>query len=177
MRAALLALLAGATLTGSASAHALGAECKLRDGRLVLEAYFDDDTAARDAVVRLLDAEDNVVAQGRTDDEGRWSCSAPEPGRYRVVVDAGAGHLAQLRLTIPKADPPAESAISEGPSRREFTRFPWLNVSLGLVILASIALLGRTLSRRRSRAGRAALPPSPPDLPIEPGGSPGRAVR
>jgi hypothetical protein len=117
VRATLLALLAAMFSVNSASAHALGAECNLRDGRLELEAYFDDDTAARDASVRLLDAGENVVAEGRTDDEGRWSYPAPAPGRYRVVVDAGAGHRTQLRLTIPKADPPAESAISEGPSR------------------------------------------------------------
>ncbi len=157
MRVVFLALLASAAANHPALAHALGAECKLHGERVELEAYYDDDTPARDAKVRLLDADKKLLAEGRTDAQGRCALPAPQPGRYQVVVDAGAGHVTQLSITVPARDamPAVAVSLGDGPKRRDFTRFPWIKVCLGLGIIGAAALtiwavrLGlRALSRR-----------------------------
>ena len=66
-------------LPAAASAHALGAEAKLKGGRVHLEAYYDDDTAADGARVKA-EGGGKVVAEGRTDEKGRWSFAAPPAG-------------------------------------------------------------------------------------------------
>jgi nickel transport protein len=161
----LLALLA---VAGTASAHALGADCTLRGGRVEVEAYFSDDTDARGATVRVLDGQGKALAEGHTDERGRWSFPAPPPGRYTVVVDAGAGHLARVRLNVPgpadgRAAPaatvPADTVrLSEGPTREEFTRFPWPRVGLGVGLIAALGLAGWAV---RQRWRRRAAPPAP----------------
>ena len=86
------------------SAHHLGAECTLRGNKVEVEAFFDDNTPARNAKVSVLDAANQEVAHGRTDEKGHWAFSAAS-GRYQVLVDAGDGHAAKVAITIP-AKPP-----------------------------------------------------------------------
>lgn len=141
------------------AAHDLGAQAKFQDGEVLLEAYYDDDTAASQAKVRVVDGTGAVVAQGITDDHGQWKFAAP-PGRYRMTVDAGGGHRTSIVLTIPEqaglsTTAPAPSAkprltavteqpiVSSGPSRQEFTQFPWLRLGMGLVVLVGLAGLAR----------------------------------
>jgi nickel transport protein len=131
-----------------ASAHAVGAEARLKGDRVEIEAYFDDDTPAADARVSVEDEGQRTVAEGRTDAQGRWLFPRPAAGRYRVTVDAGAGHRARIIVTVPDGAPAETSSaagkdavtVSEGPSRQEFTRFPWARVALGLAVIALAAL-------------------------------------
>lgn len=135
------------TAAGPARAHALGAECRLRGGRVEVEAYYDDDTPAGGATVRVLDEHKEEVASGRTDAQGRWTFPAPPPGQYAVVVDAGAGHRTTRTLTIPGGA--AAGTVSDGPPRAEFTRFPWGGLGIGLGLIAGAVLLLRALARRK----------------------------
>jgi hypothetical protein len=170
-----MAILAVLVAPAIASAHALGADCTLRDGRVEVQAYYSDSTAARQATVRVLDAADALVADGHTDDHGCWSFAAPPPGRYYVVVNAGAGHRARVRFIVPPENQAASSSasspeekcaccedgsdagadsptqISEGPSRRDFTAIPWFKVGVGLAILAALGLGARLLLRTTRR--------------------------
>lgn len=98
--AAALALVAG--FAGPAAAHALDAEAKLKNGVVRVEAFFDDDTPAERASVTVTDAGGKVIAEGKTDERGVWSFPAPPPGKYKMVVDAGAGHRKVKDLTIPE---------------------------------------------------------------------------
>jgi hypothetical protein len=132
-----------------ARAHAVGAEVKLKDGRVVIEVYYDDDTPGAEASVKVTDPSDKLVAEGKTDERGLWSFPAPLPGKYKVVVDAGAGHKSTISVTIPEpAEPktvqseaPAAKGetpvtVSEGPSRSEFTgtmRYVWAAVGLAVI--------------------------------------------
>jgi hypothetical protein len=156
-----------------ASAHALGAECKLQGDRVEVEAYYDDDTPARDAQVVVQDAAGKHVAEGRTNDKGMWSFARPDPGRYRVTVDAGAGHRATVTMTVPKAPPDAATRahasndacdccpddasangeqaavrLSEGPGRAEFTRMSWWKIFVGLGAIGGLSLVARWVMRR-----------------------------
>jgi hypothetical protein len=140
---------------GAARAHDLGAQAKLHAGQVTLEAYYDDDTAASEAKVRVTDRSGNAVQTGTTNDKGLWIFPAPPPGKYRVVVDAGGGHRASIELIIPEGTstgagepatiPPAEpkQTISSGPPREQFTQFPWLRLLMGLSVVAGLAWLTR----------------------------------
>lgn len=150
------------------SAHALGADCTLRNGKVEIEAFFSDDTPARDAHVVVQDASQKIVIEGRTDANGCWSFPAPPAGTYQVIVNASAGHQTRVRLVIPQtpaivtasagnlpkqvtADVETTSSsisVSEGPSRQEFTRFPWLRAAIGLAGIAGLAASARLLLRR-----------------------------
>jgi nickel transport protein len=146
----LLALAALAVGSAAASAHGLGAEAKLIDGRVVVEVFFDDDTPAPDADVTVTDAAGAEAAFGRTDAAGRWSFPAPPAGPYKVVVDAGAGHRAKLALTVPAA-PPGPATVSDGPTRAEFTGpQKWLLATAGVAAIAAGTWVVRRLSRSRT---------------------------
>jgi len=166
---ALLALFLVLAAAPSAFAHALGAECSLRGDRVEVEAYYDDDTPARDARVIVRDVAKKSVTEGRTNDKGFWSFPRPEPGRYRITVDAGAGHRTTVTITVP-GTPPAGSAtadasrqgeqatvkLSEGPGRAEFTRVPWLKVGIGIGAIGGLGLATWGMLRLRRLAARQA---------------------
>jgi hypothetical protein len=144
-----------------AHAHALGANGKLRDGKIEVEAYYDDDTPARNATVRLFDSDRREVATGRTDTKGVWLGPQLKPGLYEVVVDAGAGHRCTQKITVPAlasspepTEPiePAAPLLSDGPTREEFTRFPWLKLGMGVGLIAAVGVALVGLARRRKAA-------------------------
>lgn len=135
------AILAPLTAPGTAWAHALGAECKLRDGKVHVEAFFEDDTPAQEARVRVLGEDGLELLQTKTDAQGRCSFIAPTPGRYQLVVDDGAGHRVELRMTIPQSTVVTTSEpVTQGPGREEFTRFPWMRVIAGLSVILAVAV-------------------------------------
>ena len=130
--------------SGATWAHALGAECSLKNGKVSIEAYFDDDTPAVNALVEIHDGADKIVSTGKTDVKGFCSLPAPVPGQYRVVVEAGMGHRKTIAITVPGTLAPPSvppETISVGPTREEFTRFPYVNVGVGLAAILLISLL------------------------------------
>ena len=173
MAALVLAVLA---MARPAEAHALGAECTLHGDIVTLEAYFDDDTAAADARVVVRNEARDIVAEGRTDAKGVWRFPAPPSGLYRVTVDAGAGHQTTFRLRIPskveqtRTAPSSAELVHEGPTRAEFTRFPWGGVALGLTVIALLFLGWRGLRGWRRR-GSSSPGPAEAALPMS-GSSP-----
>ncbi len=70
---------------------------------MVVEAYYDDKTNARNAQVDVNGNDGKRLIQGRTDVAGRWAfpiTRLPGPGEYEAVVDAGQGHVARTRFRI-----------------------------------------------------------------------------
>jgi len=124
-----------AILPVSARAHGLGVACAIRGDKVEVEAFYDDDSAAAKAKVVVVNAKDEVVATGITDEQGLWKFAKPEPGKYEVRVDAGAGHRAKKTLNVPRPDTSSEEPAAE-PSREEQTQTPWLGVGLGLAAIA-----------------------------------------
>lgn len=136
-------------------AHGIDLKWKQINDRVMVEAFFDDDTPARDARVTIVDEEKNVVASAKTDAQGKCSLRAPI-GRYRIVVDAGGGHRSKERpirivgtLPPPSTDGPPNTPISSGGADRDgVTRFPWERAAIGCGVIA--LLTGAWwLSRRR----------------------------
>jgi hypothetical protein len=138
---------------GSARAHALGAQCVRKGDTVRVEAYFEDDTPAQQALVRVLDSEEQEVVKGHTDAKGLWSFATPASGRYQVIIDAGAGHRVIHKMTIPGSRSAGAgentSSISDAPTREQFTSFPWLKVMLGVGTIGVLAA-AFMLSRRKS---------------------------
>jgi hypothetical protein len=153
-----LALAALLLAAGPLRAHALYAECRLRGDRVIVEAFYSDDTPARGAAVTVRDEVGREVAAGRTGETGEWSFARPPAGKYEVTADAGAGHRKRVTMTIPTdtalgthSPPPEEVVVTAGPTRDELTRFPWLRVALGLGAIAVLAGVLLVALRRRPR--------------------------
>jgi hypothetical protein len=169
-------------LPSAARAHALGAEAKLKDGRVTVEAFYDDDTPAKGARVAVTGPDGKAAAEGETDGDGRGAFPAPPAGKYQIVVDAGSGHRKTVALTIPEPTTAAEKAVapksaagepppdvrpgepgaqaeavtvSEGPTRSEFTGpMRLVRLAVGLLLIG-----GATWAATRAR--RSGGPPSP----------------
>jgi hypothetical protein len=136
--------------------HAVHLQCRLEEKKLVIEAFYDDDMPAQDALVEIVDAQNKVLVSGRTNDKGVFRTEKPTPGKYLVRLDAGAGHKAKVNVTIPATGPlttaPAGKGqiVSEGPTREEVTRFPWEQIGLGLLVIVGVcAGLWLMTSRRQ----------------------------
>lgn len=136
---------------GVVRAHATGMTCTVVGDRVQVEGYFDDDTPARGAKVSVFDEAGAPIASGKTDADGRWSFARPAAGKYRVDLNAGAGHRATRTIDVPPADgsslTPAAPITAE-PSREEFTGFPWGRVFIGLAVIAGFALLAWLITSR-----------------------------
>jgi hypothetical protein len=151
---------------GPAAAHALHADCTRQGNRVEVEAYFSDNTSARHATVRVLDARKELVAEGRTDRDGHWSFPTPQPGRYVAIVDAGAGHLTRVPFIVPARNPNTTitgpptipERLNEGASRAEVTAFPWTRVGFGLGVIAGAGFLAWGMRHRRRTAANSSTP-------------------
>ena len=117
-------------------AHAVDMDWKQVGGKIEVEAFFDDDTPALEARVQILDDQKTVLASAVTDAKGRCVLIAPNPGKYRLVLDAGAGHRKERSITIVASEPVADA---EATSRRaDFTRIPWERALIGLGVIALV---------------------------------------
>lgn len=126
--------------------HGLLLKVQADTGGVRLEAFFDDDTPAEKAKVRL-EQNGKLLAEGVTDTKGLWNHAALPGGEYLVIVDAGAGHRAEKRFTAGSAAPPSTTPAPE-PTREEMTRFPYGKVAIGLVVIAWAAVILWLFSRK-----------------------------
>lgn len=132
-----------------AQAHAVGIDVKLHDGKVTIEAFYDDDTPAPDAKVAVFNAANVMIAEGKTDDHGVWIFAAPFAGKYEVRVNAGAGHTAKTTFTIPPMAIETAS-IADGPDRAAFTGpMRWVMAAIGLAAIGSLTFVARWASRRK----------------------------
>jgi hypothetical protein len=148
MRTPRLLVLAATTLCGvlsaptAALAHDLRATVTVADdGVKVLAYYFEDDTPAEQAEVKVIDASDAEVAAGQTDDRGVWAFSRPAPGEYTLTVES-AGHVARVKFSV--------GGGTEGPA--EFTAWrlnKWLGLAIGVFGLLGVSAAFWLLRRRR----------------------------
>jgi hypothetical protein len=142
----------------AACAHNLDMDCRQINQRLEVEAFFSDDTPAREALVKLFDEKKELVATAKTDAKGKCSFAAFNPGKYEVEVDAGAGHRKRRPVRIVGTLPPPEEAKTVtalpagGVRRAEATGFPWERAALGCGVIALIGGAWWVSRRIRNRA-------------------------
>ena len=127
-----------------ALAHRLHVEAKLTDDHVRVEAYYDDDTPAQEAKITVR-LGDQLIAEGRTDDKGVWTCPLPKPGAYTIRAQS-AGHADTKTLSVPE---PAQAAIEPPPEddRSSRTRTRWARLAIGLAIIGGL-WLGWRVTRR-----------------------------
>lgn len=151
-----------------AFAHKLLLDCRVKDDRVRVEAFYDDDMPAQKAKVVLENEANQVVAEGRTDERGVWTCPLPVPGKYTVRAES-VGHAAKETLVVSApvkkvtaepsigSDNPSGNFIAPGnsdiaqparPSREEKTETPWLRIGIGFAIIA-VLCVGAFLLKRR----------------------------
>jgi hypothetical protein len=130
-----------AALLGStpAEAHNLLIDCHVTDGKLRVEAYYDTTSKPPAENARIVVAKESgeLIAEGRTDDRGIWSCPAPADGEYIVTAET-LGH---------KSDPFA-LAVGAPARQAEQPGIPWLRIGIGLGVIALLSA-GWWFSRRK----------------------------
>lgn len=144
-----LGLILGLICALRAEAHGVYIECKLRDDRVTVEGFYEDDKPTIGAQVIVTNKAGEEIARGTTDDRGFWSFAKPTPAKYFVELNAGDGHRTKTTFVVPTAGAlehlnvldkkGAEVIITSGPTRMERIRFPWGRVGLGLSSLAVLA--------------------------------------
>jgi hypothetical protein len=120
-------------------AHALGGQCKLKDGQVTVVAYYSTNEPAADARVIITDEQGQEIGRGRTDANGSWSFPKPGPGHYHVQIDAGAGHRVDLELKLGDDESVAEANGRSNPSRESFTSVRTVKILIGFVAIVILA--------------------------------------
>lgn len=128
-------------LPAFAAAHGLDMTRTLANGVLTVTLTYDDDQPCGGAVVKVLNAGGEVVAEGKTDDKGVCVLTAPLPGEYTIRAKTDDGHAAKGALTI-SADPAPPETVSTRPPRL-------LYLGLGLAGIGVATVVFFWLGRRK----------------------------
>ena len=129
-------------------AHGLGIAYSFVNRTVVVEARFDSDDPADDCEISVTKADGREIAKGMTDKNGRFTFLLPEPGEYRIVADAGAGHRAKKSLTVTTAEP----AVPVAPVNRSFA---WLWTPFGVLLIGTGTAVWMRYAQVRRRANSA----------------------
>jgi hypothetical protein len=126
-------------------AHKLLLDCRLRDDRLRVEAFYDDDTPAQQAKIVVENLEKQVIAEGLTDEKGTWNCPVPVSGEYTVRAES-VGHTARETLSVRQSTVDNPSSIErktapEPASHEEKISMPWLKLAIGIALIAGVGAL------------------------------------
>lgn len=130
----ILSLTVLAALGTNLSAHALEPRTYVIGNDLFVEVLYDDGTPAIQAKIRVTDSSGAQLAEGVSDDMGKAILAAPPDGKYLIHVDAGSGHRVQMKLNVAR-DP--NMKLPPPPAR---SGYPWVKVTIGLVLLLAIVI-------------------------------------
>lgn len=85
-------LLACVLVAAPARAHKVNIFAYVEDGKIYTESYFPDGKKVQGGTVEVLDSQDQKVAEGVTDSEGKCSFPIPKKDDLTIVVNASMGH-------------------------------------------------------------------------------------
>jgi hypothetical protein len=126
-----------------ALAHRLEVDPRIKDDKLHVEAFYDDNSPAQQAKITVFNG-DKIVAEGCTDEKGIWECVKPGPGTYLVKAES-LGHAAKETVFVPDEKMVASASIpkraddsesNQSDERAKKTETPWWQIFLGLGIIA-----------------------------------------
>jgi len=112
-----LLLIAAATPT--APAHRINVFAAAEGEVIAGHAYFSGGSPVIGAAVRISDAEQRLLAETTTDENGAFTYAARSRCDHIIVVDAGDGHAARWVVAadeLPRSLPAREHAAGEGRS-------------------------------------------------------------
>jgi cobalt/nickel transport system permease protein len=123
----------------------------LEDGVLV-EAFFPDGKAAQNIGVRLMEMDETIVAESKTDIKGGHVFAIPAHKDYIADADADMGHY--NRVTIPAAEladvkivAVASQHAEDRPSKVKKEDIPLGRVFLGFAVIAGVAMLAMKMKK------------------------------
>ena len=143
---AITALLALLLAAGPTFAHGLEGRCDLSpDKRTVtVTLFFETDDAPKAGRVRVLDEAGNVVAEGPTDSQGRFTFANPGKA-VRIEGRAEGGHAVVLPMSSGEMALPPSNRLAE--------------IAAGLALIAALAALAMAwFNARRLRRLEQRLP-------------------
>jgi len=118
--------------------HNLCAKVEIQGPNLRIEAWFDNETPADGAKVKLL-LNKNTLKEAVTDERGLCTIPAPGAGNYTIDINAGGGHRTEITFTI-------EAAVDEqtaGADKESVFQRRWLGTAIGLGIILALTLAAR----------------------------------
>lgn len=134
--------------------HNLCAKVERQGNQLLIEAWFDNDTPADQAAVRILQNE-KVISESKTDDRGLCSMPAPEPGKYVLQVHAGGGHRTEVPFSIESQ----KTEQAAGRTHEEVQQRRWWGTLAGIALIAILTVFARRLVQAsRSASGSPVVP-------------------
>jgi hypothetical protein len=93
---AVWALSGGVLLAGGVGAHSAVCSCfDNGDHTITCEGGFSDGSSAAGVSIRVLDARDKVLFEGKMDGSGTFTFKKPEV-EYHVSFDAGQSHVVTI---------------------------------------------------------------------------------
>lgn len=78
-----------------AHAHVPICRCHLEGTQVVCKGGYDDDSLAIDVPIHVIDAQERVLASGKTDSRAQFTFELPE-GDFYILMDSGVGHTAEV---------------------------------------------------------------------------------
>lgn len=123
--------------------HNLCAKVDIQGANLRIEAFYDNETPADGAKVKLI-SNKTTLREAITDERGLCSIPAPAAGNYTIEVNAGGGHRTEITFTI-------EAALDEQTAGADkesvFQRRIW-GAIIGLGVIVALTFAGRTALRK-----------------------------
>jgi len=86
-------------LTFNASAHKLNILGFAENDTLSINAYFADGSPCQECAFQVIGSDGKVFAEGKLDRKGEFFKAGKTPAEMTVIVDAGAGHRGEEKIT------------------------------------------------------------------------------
>ena len=81
-----------AMLAGPALAHKVNIFAYVESGKIHTESYFPDGKAVENGSIEIFDSQNQKVAEGKTDKEGKCVLPIPKKDDLTIVINASMGH-------------------------------------------------------------------------------------
>lgn len=95
----LVFLLAGMVSASPVHAHKVNLFANVEGNTIVVEGYFTDGKRAQNSKVTVYGPENELLVEGTTDDDGKFSFDIPQISDLRISLYAGMGHRTEYTLT------------------------------------------------------------------------------
>jgi nickel transport protein len=84
--------------TAAVYAHRITVFGWVEGDTVYLEGNFSGGTKPKDAVIQVFDPDENLLHEGRTDENGEYNFKVPKISTLKVLINAGAGHQATCEI-------------------------------------------------------------------------------
>ncbi|NLI32212.1 MAG: carboxypeptidase regulatory-like domain-containing protein [Deltaproteobacteria bacterium] len=85
-------------VSNPALAHKVNLFAYAENGKIYVESYFPDGKPAEGGAVEVLDSQNQKVAEGVTDKEGKCTLPIPKKDDLTIVINASMGHRSSFIL-------------------------------------------------------------------------------